>query len=148
MPVPNTRTASQHVISIRLHGVTIGVIQRWAPRQTRRMTPVYEINTVTSGRRVDIVPGNVETQQIDVDRYSLFNSRMHQAFGFPANAINLADHTEPFDVQELWATPSGVPVGYIYVGCWFTNVGREYTAQGDRVILERGQLEYRDMLNI
>lgn len=148
MPVPNTRTASQHVISIRLRGITIGLIQRWAPRQTRRMTPIYEINTVTSGRRVDIVPGNVETLQIDVDRYDLFDERMHQAFGFPASAINLADHTEPFDVQELWSTPSGVPIGTIYQGCWFTNIGREYTAQGDRVIMARGQLEVREILNI
>jgi hypothetical protein len=148
MPIPNTRTASQHIISIRLKGVTIGLIQRWSPRQTRRMTPIYEINQVTSGRRVDIVPGNVETLQIDVDRYDLFNTRMHQAFGFAASAINLADHTNPFDVQELWQLPSGLVIGTIYQNCWFTNIGREYTAQGDRVIMARGQLEVTDILNL
>lgn len=148
MPIPNTRTASQHIISIRFRGITIGLIQRWSPRQTRRATPIYEINTFTSGRRVDIVPGNVETLQIDVDRYDLFTKRMHEAFGFGASAINLADHTNAFDVQELWQLPSGVIIGTIYQGCWFTSIGREYTAQGDRVIMARGQLEVTDILNL
>ena len=147
MPIPNTRVASQHIVSIRFRGRTIGLIQRWSPRQTRRMTPIYEINPVTSGRRVDIVPGNLETLQIDVDRYDLFRTRMHEAFGFPASAINLADHTNSFEVHELWQLPSGVPQGSIYTGCWFNNIGREYTAQGDRVIMARAQLEVQDILN-
>ena len=148
MPIPNTRTASQHIISIRFQGVTIGLVQRWAPRQTRRMTPIYEINQVTSGRRVDIVPGNVETLQIAIDRYDLFTERLHEAFGFPASAINLADHTNPFDVQELWQLPSGLIIGTVYTGCWFADVGREYTSTGDRVIMARATLEVTDWLNL
>jgi hypothetical protein len=112
------------------------------------MTPIYEINQITSGRRVDIVPGNVETLQIDVDRYDLFTKRMHEAFGFAASAINLADHTNPFTVQELWLYPSGLIEGTIYYNCWFGNIGREYTAQGDRVIMARAQLEVQDILNL
>jgi len=148
MPIPNTRVASQHVISIRYKGITIGVIQRWSPRQTRDMTPIYELNTATSGRRVDIVPGNLRTLQIDVDRYDLFNKRMHEAFGFPASAINLADHTNPFDVQEIWQLPSGVLIGTIYQGCWFSSIGRDFAATGDRVIMVRAQLEVTDILNL
>jgi len=148
MPVPLTRIASQHIISIRFQGVTVGAVQRWAPRQTRRMTPIYEINTLTSGRRVDIVPGNIEQLQIAVDRYDLFTKRLHEAFGFPASAINLADHTNPFDVQELWQLPSGLIIGTIYTGCWFSDIGREYTATGDRVIMTRGTIEVTDKMNL
>ena len=148
MPIPNTRTASQHIISIRFNGVTIGLIQRWAPRQTRRMTPIYEINTLTSGRRVDIVPGNIEQLQIAVDRYDLFTTRLHEAFGFAANAINLADHTNAFDVQELWQLPSGLIIGTIYSGCWFSDIGREHTATGDRVIMARATIEVTDKTNL
>lgn len=148
MAAPNTRTANQHVISIRFRGVAVGVIQKWSPRQQRRMTPIYELNNLTSGRRVDIVPGNVEQLQIDVQRYDLFSSRMHEAFGFPAAAIHMADHLNPFDVQELWLTPSGTVIGTIYRGCWFSNIGRDYGATGDRVIMASGQLEVTDILDI
>lgn len=147
MAIPETTVANQHIISIVFNGVRVGFIQRWAPRQTRRMTPVYEINSATSGKRVDIVPGNVETLQIDVERYDLFNRRMHEAFGFSASAIHLADHTRAFEVQEVWRLPSGAVRGTVYKGCWFSSIGRDYSAQGDRVIMARGQLEVTDMFD-
>lgn len=148
MPVPNTRVANQHIISIRFRGTNIGLIQRWAPRQTRRMTPIYEISDRTSGRRVDVVPGNVETLTVDVNRYDLFERRLHEAFGFPANANHLADHTDPFEVQELWTLPDGLITGTIYQGCWFSSVGREYTATGDRVIMANATMEVTEILNL
>lgn len=148
MAIPNTRTASQHIISIRFRGVTIGLIQRWSPRQQRDMAPIYELNSLTSGRRVDIVPGNVSQLSIDVERYDLFTKRMHEAFGFDASAIHLSDHTNPFDVQEIWQLPSGLIIGTVYTGCWFSSIGRDYAATGDRVIMARGALEVTDMLNL
>jgi len=148
MAIPNTRTASQHIISIRFRGVTVGLIQRWAPRQQRDMTPIYELNSLTSGRRVDIVPGNVSQLQIDVQRYDLFTRRMHEAFGFPASAIHLSDHTNPFDVQEIWQLPSGLIIGTVYQGCWFSSIGREYSATGERVIMATAALEVTDILDL
>jgi hypothetical protein len=112
------------------------------------MTPIYEINTLTSGRRVDIVPGNIEQLQIAIDRYDLFTKRLHEAFGFPASAINLADHTNSFDVQELWQLPSGLIIGTVYTGCWFADVGREFQSTGDRVIMTRATIEVTDKHNI
>lgn len=148
MAVPNTRVANQHVISIRFRGVTVGLIQQWAPKQTRDTTGIYELNSATSGRRVDIVPGNVSQLGIEVNRYDLFNQRMHEAFGFPASAIHLADHTNPFDVQEVWTLPNGAITGTVYKGCWFTNIGRTYQSTGDRVILANGSLDVTDMYDI
>lgn len=148
MATPDTRAASSHVISIRFRGVTIGFIQRWSPRQQRRTTPLYELNSDTSGRRVDIVPGNVEQLQIDIQRYDLFTKKMHEAFGFAATASNLADHTEPFEVQEVRKLPSGVTEATIYTGCWFSNIGREYTATGDRTVNVNAQIEVTDFFEV
>jgi hypothetical protein len=148
MPVPNTRVASQHAAQIRFRGVTVATSQRWSPRQTRDMTPVYEINSRTSGKRVEIVPGNVSQLQIDMQRYDLFTKRLHEAFGFPASAIHLADHLNPFDVQEIWELPSGGVIGTIYQGCWFSSIGREFAATGDRVIMVNATIEVTDILHI
>jgi len=148
MAIPNTRVANQHIISIRFRGVTIGLIQRWSPRQQRDMTPIYELNSATSGRRVDVVPGNVSQLQMDVQRYDLFTRRMHEAFGFPAAAIHLSDHVNPFDVQEIWQLPSGLIIGTVYAGCWFSQIGREFSATGERVILATGVIEVTDIFNL
>jgi len=112
------------------------------------MTPIYELNSATSGRRVDVVPGNVSQLQMDVQRYDLFTRRMHEAFGFPANAIHLSDHVNPFDVQEIWQLPSGLIIGTVYAGCWFSNIGREFSATGERVILATGTIEITDIFNL
>lgn len=144
MPVPDTRTATSHVISIRFRGVTIGTIQRWSPRQQRRQTRIYELNSATSGRAVEVVPGNVEQLQIDVQRYDLYSVKMHEAFGFAATASNLADHTTPFEVMEVRKLPSGVTETTIYTGCWFSNIGKEMAATGERTIQVNAQIECTD----
>jgi hypothetical protein len=73
---------------------------------------------------------------------------MHEAFGFPASAIHLADHTNPFDVQEVWQVPNGSFITTVYQGCWFSEIGRTYTATGDRVIMVEAVLEVTDIKNI
>lgn len=149
MPAPLTRVANQHIISIRFRGVTVGLIQQWTITQNRGMKPIYELNNITSGRRVDIVPGNVDALNVKVQRYDLVSQRMHQAFGFAASAIHLADHTTPFDVQELWVEPNGNSLtGTIYRGCWFSSIGRSYNATGDRVIMADASLEITDIQDI
>ena len=63
---PYTKVVTQHVISIRINGQTIGYIQTFVPSQTRTLTPVYEINSATSGRRIEIAPGNVDADTLGV----------------------------------------------------------------------------------
>jgi hypothetical protein len=106
------------------------------------------LNPLTSGHRVDLVPGNVEQLQMDVQRFDIFTNRMHQAFGYAASASNLADHTDPFQVQEIRVLPSGIIEATVYVGCWFSNIGREYTATGDRVVQVNAQIEVTDTFEV
>ncbi len=143
MPIPNTTTATSHAIAISVNGVVIGMVQTWAPSQTRTVTPVYEINPATTGEIIENVPGNIGGTTIQVSRYDLFSSRMEQAWG-PAFDIQemLSNQVDPLTIQEAWARPSGSTSMVIYTGCWFSSIGRNLAVQGDRIINASATLNY------
>jgi len=143
---PITRAVTQHVISIRVNGTTIGYIQSWGLTHSRTLTPVYELNSATSGRRIEIVPGNVEGDSISVDRYDIYRKLMWKAFGFEADIVHLADHLRPFDVKEIWKTPEGETYGTLYTGCWFHDTGRSFESTGDRLVKVSATIEVTDRL--
>ena len=126
---------------LRANGITVGVIQSWAPAQNRAITPIYEINVDTSGEPVENAPGNVGGLTIGVSRYDLYTQRMESAFGTP-DVEMLGDHNNPFTVLELWRFPNGNQEGRTYTGCWFSNLGRTYSATDARLVLVNASLAY------
>lgn len=146
MPAPFTKAITQHVVSIRVNGQTVGYIQSWNATQTRGLMRVYELNAATSGRCVEVVPNNVEADSLDITRYDIYRRLMWRAFGFEASIVHLADHLRPFDVKEIWKTPQGDNYGTLYTGCWFSDTGRNMAATGDRVIMATAKMEVTDRL--
>ena len=138
---PNTLIRTSHAITIRAGGITVGMIQSWNPGINRQITPAYELNAETSGQPVENIPGNVGGLTISVSRYDLYSSRMESVFG-TVDAEMLGDHSDPFQVVEAWRYPSGQTEARIYTGCWFTNIGRNYSATDSRVVLVNGSLSY------
>lgn len=142
MPIPTTTTATSHAVAIRANSVTIGLIQTWAPSQTRTVTPVYEINPATTGEIIENVPGNVGGTTIQVTRYDLFKSRMEQVWGPSFNINMLSDQTDPLLIQEKWTEPDGNIRVDQYEGVWFSSLGRNMAVQGDRLINVSATLNY------
>lgn len=143
MGIPNTTTATSHAIAIRANGVTIGMIQTWAPSQTRGITAVYELNPATTGEIIENVPGNVGGTTIQVSRYDLFNKRMEEAWGTAFDIQDmLSNQNDPLTIQERWSQPNGTVNVYVYTGCWFSSLGRNFAVQGDRIINVSATLNY------
>jgi len=143
MGIPNTNVATSHAIAIRAGGVTIGMIQSWAPSQSRTITPVYEMEPTHTGEIIENVPGNVAGTTIQVSRYDLFNTRMEEAWGVNFNLNEmLSNQVEPLEIQEKWARSNGVISTWVYEGCWFSSIGRNYAVQGDRIINVSATLNY------
>jgi hypothetical protein len=138
---PNTMVRTSHAVTIRANGITVGLIQSWNVGQNRGITAVYEINQETSGEPLEKVPGNVGGLTIGVTRYDLYTKRMEAAFGTP-DVMMLSDHNNPFQVREAWKFPDGTVETHVYVGCWFANVGRSYSATDNRLVMANGSLEY------
>lgn len=142
MPVPVTTTRTDHAISIRVDGVTIGQIQDWTPQQSRTVTPTYELNSATSGEVFENVPGNIGGLTIGVNRYDLFTLKMEEVWGANFNIQMLTDQTNPLIITEKWLVPNGSPEIWTYTGCWFTSLGRNHSAQGDRITKVNASLMY------
>lgn len=143
MGIPNTTTASSHAISIRANGVIVGLIQSFAPSQSRTITPVYELSPVNTGEMIEQVPGNITGTTIQISRYDLFNKRMEEAWGanFDLREM-LTNQNEPLTIQERWTQYSGAVSTYVYSGCWFSSLGRNYAVNGDRIINVSATLSY------
>lgn len=140
--VPETSIRTNHAVSIRANGLTIGQIQTWAPSQARNVTPLYELNSVTDGGVHENVPGVASGLTIRVDRYDLFAKKMEQAWGINFDIQMLTDQTNPLEVQEKWFNPDGSIELYVYTGVWFTSLGRTLSVQGDRIVSVNATLQY------
>jgi len=148
---PGTLVRTSHSLTIRVKGETVGLINGWNPTQSRTITPVYQIATyhlaTRSGDPVEKVPGNVTGQTIGVQRYDIYKNRMEIAFG-TSDMMQLSSQLDPFDVVEKWMFPitQRRPEGGIeyvtYLGCWFSNIGRNFRSDGDRIVNVNGTLEY------
>lgn len=148
MPInpPQTLVRSSHSLTIRVNGESIGLINGWNPTISRTITPVYELRTRTSGDPLEKVPGNVTGQTIAIQRYDLYVSRMETVFG-TRDLMMLSLQDAPFSVLERWVFPDSPAVGggteiIEYQGCWFSNIGRNYRSDGDRIVNVNGTLEY------
>ena len=142
MPVPNTTTRTDHALAIRVNGVTIGQIQEWGPQQSRTVTPTFELNPATSGEVYENVPGNIGGLTVTVNRFDLYTSKMEEAWGPGFSIQMLTDQTDPLEIQERWQNPDGTFEVYVYSGCWFNSLGRNHSAQGDRITKVNASLTY------
>ena len=152
-PVPETLTRTSHSLTIIGPGnKVIGSINGWNPAQSKTITPVFQIateyNGTVSGDPMEKIPGNVTGQTIAVQRYDLYIDRMEKAFGtaFSAAAggdlMMLTQQDRPFAVQEKWKYPNGTIEVIQYDGCWFSNIGRNFRSDGDRIINVNATLDW------
>lgn len=148
---PGTLVRTSHSLTIKVNGQVIGLINGWNPAISRTITPIYQIATfhmgTRSGEKVEAVPGNITGQTIGIQRYDLYTSRMEQAFG-TTDLTMLSNQLDPFEVIERWQfpdtpmRPGGGNEILRYTGCWFSNIGRNYRSDGDRIINVNATLEY------
>jgi hypothetical protein len=145
---PQTTVRSSHAITIKTaDGKTIGLIKQWNPQQNRDVNPVYEINVETSGDPVENVPGNVRNLQIRVQRYDLYTKRMEQAFG-TVDLTFLSDQDRPFSCQEIWRFPDNSVEAWGYIDTWFSNIGKNYQSDDNRIVLVDATLVYRRRIRL
>lgn len=144
---PNTMVRTSHALKIKARGVTIGVIQTWAPTMSRTVTPCHEINLAGDGNPVEKVPGATTGTTIQVTRYDLYKSRMEAAFG-TIDFNMISDQHDPLQLREVWRHPDVTQECWLYVGCWFSNIGRNYSAVDNRLVLVNATLEYTRKMRI
>ena len=144
--IPRTQTRTSHSLIIRAGYKNIGRIQSWVPSQSRTITPIYEINAATEGQVFENVPGVATGLTIQVTRFDLYSSRLEEVFGPSSPILMLTDQHNPFTITEKWVNPNGTLEYYSYRGCWFTNLGRNISVQGDRIVNVNASLVYQNII--
>jgi hypothetical protein len=148
MSIPTTGTRLDHAVSIYVNSTKIGLIQEWSPQQSRGMTPIYELNSGTSGTILEYAPGNMSNQTITVNRYDLYQKRMEQAWGTGFNIGMLSDQSKSLTITEEWLNPDNTQTICLYEGCWFQQLGRTHSAQGDRITKVNASLVYTRKITV
>lgn len=132
---PNTRTRLTHALYIKAGRRTIGGVHLFAPTARRTVEREYEVDPNAVGLAALITPG-VEECEIRVSRYDLYLDLMEQAMG-TRNMVMLTDQRVGLTFREVWRGPAGLFGGGVYAldytDCWFTDLGRQLDAKGDRV---------------
>lgn len=138
---PETLARTSHSITILFGGKAIGMINSWAPNQTRQITPIYEIDVRTSGIPTENLPGNVQGLTLTVQRYDLWTERLEKAFG-RVDLFMLSNQKAPFVVQERWTSPSGAIECWQYENCWFSSLGRAFRSDDTRLVNVNASITY------
>lgn len=150
--VPTTTTITSHGLLIQARGEVIGAITRWRTNENRTITPVFEFGGVTTGAGDDIqgdsgepyenVPGNIGGTTIGIQRYDIYTKRFENAFG-TNNLEMLTKQTSSIRFVEFITAPDGTAAFQkIYYGAWFNRKGREYAADGPRVVMADAEATY------
>lgn len=141
---PDTVVKSSHGIQIKVRGTTIGVISNFTPGpETRQMTHVYELNPLSSGHPVDLVPGNLAGFTINVARYDIWNEPFEKIFGGGIEIYEaLGNQYKPFEVYRYWYHPDGYKEILVYRNCYMSSVGRNFQSTGDRIVMVNGTMAF------
>jgi hypothetical protein len=67
---------------------------------------------------------------------------MEKAWGPGFSIILLSDQATSLKILEAWKNPDGTTLTNVYDGCWFTQIGRTHSAQGDRITKVNASLVY------
>lgn len=140
---PVTTTVTSHGLQVVARGKIIGEIQDWTPAaMVRAMKWVYELNMLTSGTPVDVIPGNISGYTVVIKRYDILHAKYEEVFGDLSWEVALGNQQEPFDVKQYLTYSDGSKELIVYRGCWMSSVGRKYSAEGDRIVVVDATLTY------
>jgi len=141
---PDTLIKSSHGIQIKVRGETIGAIASWRPADySREMRHIFELNPLSSGHPIDVVPGNLGGFTLDVERYDIWRREFETIFGGDVSLYEaLGRQDNPFEIYQYLWHPDGFKELVVYRGTWFNRVGREYRADGERTVMVRAGLTF------
>lgn len=146
--LPRTRTRTSHGLLIRVAGGrVIGACNGFTHNQAREVQDEFEVDANAKGYGpVDIVPQNITSRTLSIQRYDLWQRPIEEAFGTGFEYVSLADQSRPFVLRTAWRSPVGSLLGgrrvYEYTGCYFTRFGRTARTDDNRIINVDAEIVY------
>lgn len=153
---PSTKTQTSHALAIQANGQIIGTINKWAPKQNLSVGEVFEFGQVTGpygktfGTPYEKVPGNMGGMSISVGKYDLYEAQFERAFGsldltMLTNETGTPGESGILTLREVWAAPNPAQrYQVVYLGCWFSDIGRSFSTSDNRIINVDATVEYTE----
>jgi hypothetical protein len=150
--IPNTRARLSHAYTLRTaRNQVIGAVFRTEERQGRNVEFEYEVEPNAVGEPVDIVPQEMTEQRFTIARWDLYEEIFEEIF-FNDELVILRDQRRGFKLREVWRSPTQFLNArgkrYEFKPCWFTSLGREKDATGDRTIRVNAEIMWLDKQKI
>lgn len=141
---PITTHKSTHGIQIKVNGVTIGSIQDFTHGPIQRaMTTIYELNPLSSGHPIDVVPGNLSGFTLKVSRYDIYTEPFEKVFGGSTDIYEaLGMQNRGIEIYRYWFHPNDYKEILVYRNCWLQQVGRTISLGRERTVLADGSFAY------
>lgn len=138
----NTVTRTSHSVTIRSNGRYIGAITSFDMSQTREVNDRFYISPNPSYLPQDIIPANVTSRIIRLNRYELYRRPFEEIFG-DFKLENLSNQRNKFSLQEKLVDPTGRTKYYGYIDCFFSKIGYKHEAQGEMVVMYDGEIIFK-----
>lgn len=151
--VPFTTAQTTHGLLIQRATEIVGAITSWSSNQSRPTKALFEFGAGTtvgggddieadSGEPFERIPNNIGGTTITINRYDTYTNRFETAFG-TSKLEMLTRQDAAIRFIEFWASPDRtLDFRRIYYGAWFTSLGRNHNAEGDRVVMVNANAEY------
>ena len=101
VPPKGRKVVSADFVIMYVNGIAIGLVQRFAPRETRGVMPQYEIGNIYP---VEFVP-SVWSGEIECSRLEIFKDSFFDAFQF-----NNALTQDTYDLAKYWPSNKIGPI--------------------------------------
>ena len=123
--------------------VKIGAIKSFSESTPRNTVPRYELDADNPGEIVERIPQLVD-RTLTINRAVLFTGDMLAAFGF-SDINDIIDQNVPFVIIKVEKAPtqSAIPdKTTVYQGCWFHDLPKEYSLEGDLLVMQNVTIGY------
>ena len=154
--LPKNSVSLSRAINVVVNGKTIGYIQSLVPTEGRHVHKVYELGHLDM---VELVPGAMNENTLQVQRMLLYHSRMVEVLdgkqGDQGNKIekypvSLLDFNYPFDIEIYLLRPDENPESKTdqkillerYISCWFVRLSYEVKVGEEFQIIEQADINY------
>lgn len=142
-----TVTRTSHSVTIRSGGISIGAISKFSHKQSKGLAEQYFVAPTPSGEPQEIIPLNTNTRTISIERYELYRRPFENRFG-DFNLIRLANQRNSFTIMEKLVDPTNRSKVIGYSRCYFTDMGYDYSADGEMVVMVNAEIVYGDRFYI
>lgn len=152
--LPNTRVRHSHGLSIVVQGTNVGSVHRFDDRIARNHDMTFAFGPLvgsfqsSSANPFDIVPGNISSQEIQMERWDLFTAVWEAIFGTLGN-MNTLNQNRAASLRATTLQPDPVVGGASssadvesFEGAWMQDMGRPLSADGERRINVSGSWMY------